>query len=56
MPRPRNKADLLKAGAEYYAKLIETADDYLKFLQNELRFAEARNQRIATLTVRDIII
>lgn len=34
----------------------ETVDDYLKFLQNELRFAEARNQRIATLTVRDIII
>ena len=34
----------------------ETVDDYLKFLQNELRFVEARNQRIATLTVRDIII
>ena len=26
MPRPRNKADLLKAGEEYYAKLIEMAD------------------------------
>ena len=26
MPRPRNKQDLLKAGAEYYAKLIEMAD------------------------------
>ena len=26
MSRPRNKADLLKAGAEYYAKLIEMAD------------------------------
>ncbi|MBR0480419.1 ClbS/DfsB family four-helix bundle protein, partial [Candidatus Saccharibacteria bacterium] len=26
MPRPRNKQDLLKAGEEYYAKLIEMAD------------------------------
>ena len=26
MPRPRNKADLLKAGEEYYKKLIEMAD------------------------------
>ena len=26
MPRPRNKQDLLKAGKEYYAKLIEMAD------------------------------
>lgn len=26
MPRPRNKQDLLKAGEEYYAKLIEIAD------------------------------
>ena len=27
MPRPRNKQDLLKAGEEYYAKLIEMADE-----------------------------
>ena len=26
MPRPRNKQDLLKAGEEYYTKLIEMAD------------------------------
>ena len=25
-PRPRNKQDLLKAGEEYYTKLIEMAD------------------------------
>ena len=33
-----------------------TVDDYLKFLQNELRFVEARNRRIAMLTVRDIVL
>ena len=27
MPRPRNKSDLLKAGEDYYAKLIEMADE-----------------------------
>jgi hypothetical protein len=26
MPRPRNKQDLIRAGEEYYAKLIEMAD------------------------------
>lgn len=26
IPRPRNKQDLLKAGEEYYIKLIEMAD------------------------------
>ena len=26
MPRPRNKTDLLKAGDEYYQKLIAIAD------------------------------
>ena len=34
----------------------ETVTDYLKFLQNELKFVEARNRRIAMLTVRDIIL
>ena len=27
MSRPRNKQDLLKAGEDYYAKLIEMADE-----------------------------
>ena len=26
MPRPRNKQDLIKAGEEYYKKLLEMAD------------------------------
>jgi hypothetical protein len=34
----------------------ETVTDYFKFLQNELKFVEARNRRIAMLTVRDIIL
>ena len=30
MPKPRNKQDLLKAGEEYYAKLIEMADEIIR--------------------------
>jgi hypothetical protein len=40
-----------------YINLVEENDrHYLKFLQNELNFVEARNRRIAMLTVRDIIL
>jgi len=42
--------------AEYINPVEENDRHYLKFLQNEPNSVEARNRRIAMLTVRDIII